>query len=162
MIRRATVDDAAALAELAARTFHDTFAAHNRPEDMEAYMSTAYGTEVQASEIADPSRITLVVEDNAQLIAYAQLRIVSDEELEIGRFYVDRPWHGRGIAQSLMNTIIDLANERGVKRIWLGVWEHNARAISFYEKCGFRDCGSHPFLLGSDLQTDRLMERIAG
>jgi hypothetical protein len=40
------------------------------------------------------------------------------------------------------------------------VWERNARAIAFYVKCGFRDVGSQPFLVGSDLQTDRVMARV--
>jgi len=157
MIRRAVPADAARLAELAARTFHDTFAIHNRAEDMDAYMSTAYGESVQREELEDPDRITLVVEEGEALIAYAQLRIAIPE-IEIGRFYVDAPWHGRGIAQSLMNAIFDIARELHATRIWLGVWERNTRAIAFYEKCGFRDCGSQPFLLGSDLQTDRVME----
>ena len=33
------------------------------------------------------------------------------------------------------------------------------RAIRFYTKRGFTDVGSHPFTLGSDLQTDRVMAR---
>jgi ribosomal protein S18 acetylase RimI-like enzyme len=161
MIRRATVDDAARLAELAARTFHETFAMHNRPEDMEAYMSSAYGEPIQREELADPHRITLVDEEGDALIAYAQLR-VSLPEIEIGRFYVDSPWHGRGIAQAMMDAVLDVARELHATRIWLGVWERNPRAIAFYAKYGFHDCGSHPFLLGSDLQTDRLMERHLG
>jgi len=158
MIRRATPDDAARLAEFGARMFHDTFAAHNRPEDMKAFLSTAYGADVQLAEINDPARITLVVEEGEALIAYAQLR-VHVPEIEIGRFYVDSARHGRGIAQSLMSAVLDLARNLGATRLWLGVWERNARAIAFYEKCGFIDCGSQPFLLGSDLQTDRVMER---
>jgi ribosomal protein S18 acetylase RimI-like enzyme len=46
------------------------------------------------------------------------------------------------------------AKSRGARTLWLGVWEHNARAIAFYRKHGFRQIGSHPFLLGQDLQTD--------
>ena len=157
MIRRATLDDAARLAELSARTFHDTFAAHNRAEDMDKYMSTAYGGAKQREEIADPDRITLLVEEGEALIAYAQLRMALPQ-IEIGRFYVDGAWHGRGVAQSLMDAVLDVARDHGATRVWLGVWERNARAIAFYEKCGFRDCGSQPFLLGSDLQTDRVME----
>lgn len=158
MIRRATLDDAARLADLAARTFHETFAMDNRPEDMDAYMSSAYGEAIQREELADPNRITLVIEEGEALIAYAQLKLMLPE-IEIGRFYVDRPWHGRGLAQSMMDAVFEVARELRATRLWLGVWERNLRAIAFYEKCGFRDCGSHPFLLGSDLQTDRLMER---
>ena len=161
MIRRATVDDAAQLADLAARTFYEAFAMHNRPEDMDAYMSIAYGESIQRDELADPDRITLVIEENDALIAYTQLKLTLPE-IEIGRFYVDRPWHGRGLAQSLMDAVFVLARDLRATRLWLGVWERNSRAIAFYEKCGFRDCGSHPFLVGSDLQTDRLMELHLG
>jgi hypothetical protein len=39
------------------------------------------------------------------------------------------------------------------------VWEKNVRANRFYQRYGFKDVGSHDFLLGSDPQTDRIMER---
>ena len=51
------------------------------------------------------------------------------------------------------------ARARGAGTLWLGVWERNPRGIAFYVKCGFRDVGSKPFLLGSDWQTDRVMVR---
>jgi ribosomal protein S18 acetylase RimI-like enzyme len=152
IVRRAVAADAAALAELAARTFSDTFAAHTRAEDMEAYLARTYGEPQQRREIEDPQIVTLVVEDGGMLVAFAQLR-----GNEIARFYVDGNHHGRGIAQLLMDATLDAARERGATTVWLGVWERNARAIRFYEKCGFRDTGSQPFLLGSDLQTDRVM-----
>jgi ribosomal protein S18 acetylase RimI-like enzyme len=161
MIRRATVDDAAQLADLAARTFYEAFARDNRPEDMDAYMSIAYGKSIQRDELADPDLVTLVIEEDDALIAYTQLRLTLPE-IEIGRFYVDGPWHGRGLAQSLMDAVFALGRDLSATRLWLGVWERNPRAIAFYEKCGFRDCGSHPFLVGSDLQTDRLMELHLG
>lgn len=159
IVRRAVSSDAAALAELGARTFSDTFAAHNRAEDMEAYLAKTYREPLQRREIDDPAIVTLVVDDGGALIAFAQLRGSASQhgEVEIARLYVDREQQGRGVAQLLMNATMDAARELGGRTVWLGVWEHNARAIRFYEKCGFRDAGSQPFLLGSDLQTDRVM-----
>jgi ribosomal protein S18 acetylase RimI-like enzyme len=155
-IRFATPGDAGALAAFGARTFLDAFAADNRAEDMEAYVGQTYGEVQQRRELEDPNHVALLVERDGALLAYAQLRIGADE-VEIARFYVDRAHHGEGIAQELMQRAIDVARERGARRVWLGVWERNPRAIRFYEKCGFVDIGSHPFLVGSDLQTDRLM-----
>jgi ribosomal protein S18 acetylase RimI-like enzyme len=43
--------------------------------------------------------------------------------------------------------------------LWLGVWEHNQKAINFYERNGFVTFGSHNFMLGNDKQTDLLMRR---
>ena len=162
MIRRVTIADAAALAELAARTFRDAFAADNHPDDLEAHITRSYGESQQRAEIENADGITLVVDDHNTLIAYTQLRRAPSEhgDIEIARFYVDRTHHGRGIAQSLMNAAYAAARELGGTTIWLGVWERNPRAIAFYAKCGFVDVGSHPFLVGTDLQTDRIMSRV--
>jgi diamine N-acetyltransferase len=156
MIRRATVADARTLAELGTRTFEETFGSANRREDIEAYLSRTYGEQKQKQEIDDPQMITLVAEEAGSLIAFAQMR-VEKGRIEIARFYVDRPWQGRGLAHALMQAVIEEAKARQMETIWLGVWERNDRAIAFYRKCGFRDAGSQPFILGSDLQTDRVM-----
>ena len=158
-IRRGTPADAAALAELGARTFRDAFASGNTPEDLELYLSRTYGEAQQRRELEDPEQIALLAEEEGVPVAFAQLRR-EGERLEITRFYVDRAHHGRGIAHELMQRVIDTARGLGIATIFLGVWEHNPRAIRFYEKCGFVDVGSHPFLVGTDLQTDRLMELV--
>ena len=107
---------------------------------------------------------TLLVEEGGEAIAYAQLRaghvpdcVTGPEPIELWRFYVDRAWHGRGIAQALMDRVKAAARERGAKTLWLGVWERNDRARAFYAKCGFADAGEHIFLFGTDPQTDRVM-----
>ena len=159
LIRRANPADAAPLAALAERIFRDTFAAQNNPDDLDAYLGQAYGEAQQAREIADDQVITLLVEDDGVLIAFAQLRRSTEEwgEVELARFYVDRDHHGRGLSRQLMDACLAAAQNLGGPTLWLGVWEHNPRAIAFYKKCGFVDVGSHPFLIGSDLQTDRVM-----
>lgn len=159
IIRRAVSSDAAALADLAARTFSDTFASQNTPEDMASYLAKSFGEEQQRREIEDPSIVTLVMESGGALIAYAMLKRSDSQygDVELARLYVSREHHGGGIARTLMNAALDAAYDLGGATVWLGVWERNPRAIRFYEKSGFRDIGSHPFLLGSDLQTDRIM-----
>ena len=158
-IRTATSADAAPLAAFARRCFDETFAAYNTREDMEAYLSKAFGERQQRAEIADPNWITLLAESGGTIAGFAQIKL-EPESIEIHRFYVDRALHGKGIAQSLMAESERIAAARAAKRIWLGVWERNDRAIAFYRKCGFRDCGSQQFVLGTDVQIDRVMERV--
>ena len=43
--------------------------------------------------------------------------------------------------------------------IWLGVWEKNPKAISFYKKFGFVEVGDQVFPLGNDPQRDIVMKR---
>jgi diamine N-acetyltransferase len=163
-IRLATVADAAVLAELASRTFHDTFAHNNDPGDMALHLARAYGVEQQTAELNDPGMITLIAEEGATPVAYAQLRgghvpecITGARPIELWRFYVSRDWHGRGVAQRLMERVQLEARRRGARTLWLGVWERNDRARAFYVKCGFADVGEHIFLFGTDPQTDRVM-----
>jgi len=164
MIRTATAADAAVVADLARRTFYDTFAATNDPADMALHLSHAYGVEQQTLEIADRDMTTLLVEEGSDAIAYAQIRaghlpdcVAGPDPIELWRFYVDRAWHGRGIAQTLMDHVQAVARDRGARTLWLGVWEKNDRARAFYAKCGFADVGEHIFLFGTDPQTDRVM-----
>jgi ribosomal protein S18 acetylase RimI-like enzyme len=166
-IRPATTADAAALAAFGERTFREAFGADNRPEDVEAYVSATYSAERQGAEIDDPARVTLVAELDGVLAAYAQLRageaapgcVTGPAPMELLRFYVDRPWHGQGVAHAMMDAVVAAAGARGARTLWLGVWERNPRAIAFYGKRGFRDMGCQPFKLGGDDQTDRVMAR---
>ncbi len=168
-IRQAVPDDATQLAELAARTFKDTFAATNSAEDMAAHLTKTYGPAQQRDEIVSSAMHTLLVEDDCAAIAYAQLRrgsppdcVRASAAIELWRFYVDTPAIGRGVAQRLMAAVEETARGVGAQTLWLGVWEHNARAIAFYHKCGFHFVGSHIFVLGSDPQTDLIMQRELG
>jgi GNAT superfamily N-acetyltransferase len=75
------------------------------------------------------------------------------------RIYAEQSAIGKGVGAALMQYSIDLGREKGMKWIWLGVWEHNHRAIAFYTKWGFEKFGDHPFVLGADVQTDWWMRR---
>ena len=163
IIRVATPSDAAALAAISLKTFVDTFAPHNTPADMESYTSVAFGEETQRREIETDGVVTLLAEEDGDAIAYAQIRSTPEAphgDIELARFYVDQPHHGRGIAQMLFEAVESHARALGGTRLWLGVWEHNLRAIAFYRKHGFTHCGAHPFILGTDVQTDWLMNRM--
>jgi GNAT superfamily N-acetyltransferase len=166
-VRRPGLEDAAALAAFAARTFYETFGADNRPADMAAYLSAAYGERQQRAEIASPDIVTLVIEQHDTLIAFAQVRrhpapscVTMPEPVELWRFYVDRPWHGQGVGHMLMDAALQAAHELGGLSVWLSVWERNPRAFAFYAKSGFQDVGSKVFIVGSDHQTDRVMARL--
>ncbi len=166
MLRRAAPADAAPLADLAARTFRDTFGAQNRPEDLHQHLARAYGERQQGEELADPGIVTLVAEHDGALVAFAQLRLQAptapldaSRPIELWRFYLDTAWHGRGLAQDLMAAVLGEARAMTADALWLGVWEHNARAQAFYRRQGFSAFGAHTFLLGEDAQRDVLMVR---
>ena len=165
-IRRANTDDAGMLAELGARTFRDTFAADNSPDDMAAYLASSFNVARQMAELADPNSTFFIAEVGGVAAGYAMLRAGEAEKgvegfkpVELVRLYVSGEWLGRGVGEALMRACVDEARRAGHETIWLGVWERNGRAQAFYRKWNFRAVGEHVFQLGSDTQTDILMER---
>lgn len=163
-IRAAAEPDAGALAELAERTFRDAFTQLNRAEDIDLHCRASYGESIQAAEIRDPGRTTLLCHDGDRLIGYGQLRragapscIVAARPAEIQRLYVDAAWHGKGVAHALMAALLEAAAAGGADVAWLGVWERNPRAIAFYGKSGFAVVGEHVFVLGNDPQRDLVL-----
>ncbi|HZT57495.1 MAG TPA: GNAT family N-acetyltransferase [Pyrinomonadaceae bacterium] len=166
VIRRAAPGDADLLAELGARTFSETFAADNKPEDMAAYLASSFSPAQQAAELADPRSVFLIAEVDGVATGYAKLHdgdalegVEGESPIELVRLYVSQEWLGRGVGEALMRALLDEARHAGGKTLWLGVWERNGRAQAFYRKWNFREVGKHIFQLGSDPQTDILMER---
>ena len=136
--------DAAELAEFMARTFRDTYSSSRygdcRDEDVEAYAAERFAEPVQAAELADSGLVTLLVEVDGTLAGYAQLRPGSacptrpgPRPVEIARLYVDRRWHGQGVAWALMDACV--SRDAAADPLWLCVYRHNARAIAFYPSC---------------------------
>ena len=161
----ATAADAALLAELGARTFHESFAADNDPEDMRRHLESQFSPAIQLAEIGNPALDTLIMRDaDGRAAAFAQVRsgkvtngVPATGSIELWRFYVDKAWHGRGVAHALMEAAKARGRRRGATTMWLGVWERNARAQAFYRKHGFEKVGNHVFVVGSDPQTDDVL-----
>jgi diamine N-acetyltransferase len=165
-IRKAESNDGLRLAALAEKTFRDTFGADNSAADMDQHCLETYNATIQTREILDPNIDTFVSEFENNLIAYAQLSwleapsyITAQRPVEIRRFYVDSPWHAKGIAGALMARVLEHVAVKNADQIWLGVWEHNPKAQRFYQKMGFLEVGDHVFQLGNDPQRDLIFSR---
>jgi diamine N-acetyltransferase len=89
----------------------------------------------------------------------AQLEDMGPDAMEIQRLYVRTQYKGMGLGTRLMALAFDRARDRGLNRVWLGVWEHNEPAKRFYKDKGFVRIGQHDFWQGDDKQTDFLLAR---
>ena len=164
--RQASSEDAERLRTFAARIYYETFASVNTPENMRAYMETAFDSKYFVDELRDPRATFLIAEIEDQLSAYAKLfaagapECVSGEApIELVRFYVDQTWQGSGLAAALMEECIAESKRRGFRTMFLGVWEKNERAKAFYRKWNFERVGEHVFYMGDDPQIDWWMVR---
>lgn len=167
-VRRAHAGDINRLADLAVRSFRDTFEEDNDPGDIDDYLSSSLTAESVGSELSDAHNIFLVasIDNNDPPAGYAKLcvgsqypRVIDESAVEIERIYADKPVIGRGVGAALMRACLMEAEKLGCQTIWLGAWERNERAIRFYERRGFEIVASRHFTLGTDLQNDLVMVR---
>ena len=165
-ISPAKIDDANELSLFAKSTFIETFLADNTDDNIYRYCDTAFSPSIQSKEIQSASIITLLVEYDSLLIGYAQLYLRAAVDnlnaqlpSEIRRFYLKNTFHGQGIAQELMLHCLQVLQEHNSDKVWLGVWEHNPKAIRFYEKFGFTKIGGQDFYLGAEQQRDLIFAR---
>lgn len=166
-IRRAEIEDAEMLADLCYQTFWDAFHEHpeNAPEDMAAYMEKAFNVETIHTELAAENSVFLIAEIENEPAGYAKITlgaiedgIVAEKPIELNRLYSHQKFLGKGVGAKLMDECFQIAKENDCDVMWLGVWEYNPRAQAFYKKYGFTEVGKHIFQLGSDAQTDLLMQ----
>ena len=157
--------DLLTLQEISRQTFFDTFAEVNTPADMQQYLEENLSIEQLTKEWMHPSTTFYFVKQQDEVLAYlkineadAQTEQRNEPSLEIERIYVRQSAQGQGIGKFLLDFSIQVTKDKHLNLIWLGVWEHNQKAIQFYEKNGFHFFGKHSFFLGNDEQKDLLME----
>ncbi|HLX92484.1 MAG TPA: GNAT family N-acetyltransferase [Puia sp.] len=165
-IRVATSADAAMIADLSRRAFQDAFGQFNSPDNMEKFLNGEFERENLTNQVGSQGNTFFIATADNRIIGYARLcesvnppGIGEFNAVEISRIYVEQEAIARGIGSRLMQACISEARKRRKEVIWLGVWEHNPRAIAFYRKFGFERFGKHVFMLGDDPQTDWLMKR---
>jgi diamine N-acetyltransferase len=164
-IRKVAVADMELLKDIGRQTFYETFAGGNTPEDMQKYLDESFSSDRLASELADPeSEFYFAALDN-KIIGYlkvnfgkAQTELKDENAFEIERIYVLKDFQGRHAGQILYEKALSAARKSGADYLWLGVWEKNPKAISFYRKNGFEEFDRHIFRLGNDEQTDIMMK----
>ncbi|MEO7394788.1 MAG: GNAT family N-acetyltransferase [Chitinophagaceae bacterium] len=166
-IRLANTDDAEIIADISRQTFYETFASQNTREDMEKFMSEQFTIEALIKEVDAEGNIFLLAYINEDLAGYVRMRegekrpeFADKSSIEIARIYAIQSAIGKGVGKALMQKCLEFAIKSNKKLIWLGVWEKNEVAISFYTKFGFKKFAEHDFVLGNDLQTDWLMQKL--
>ena len=165
-LKKCTEADADEVRTLLAKTFSETFAHMNTPENMELYLSQAFARERILEELENKdSAFYLLYQDGRPAgclklnEAAAQTELGDPRSLEVERIYVAKEFQRTGLGSRLMDEAVRLAKERKKEYLWLGVWEKNERALRFYEGKGFYRTGFHTFTVGNDEQTDYIMRK---
>lgn len=165
VVRKVGLNDIEKLKAIGRQTFADTFSSYNSEENMMEYLENEFSTEKLNTELNDKNAEFYFAELDGKVIGYLKVNVGESQTeakiknaLEIERIYVLKEFHGKKVGQILYEKAIELAKEKNLDNVWLGVWEQNPRAIRFYEKNGFTPFDKHIFKLGNDEQTDIMMK----
>ncbi|NNT72352.1 GNAT family N-acetyltransferase [Flavobacterium sp. IMCC34852] len=164
-IKKVTLNDLPDLQQIGKQTFWETFSEANSEADMKSYLETGFSTKKLTAELQDEHSEFYFATHDGQVIGYlklnfgeSQTELKDNKALEIERIYVLKEYHGKSVGQLLYDQAIAVARAKNSEYVWLGVWEENPRAISFYQKNGFVAFDKHIFKLGNDEQTDIMMK----
>ena len=157
----------AALRLMARQAFSDAFAHMYDPVPFKQFLEEAYGPQGKMErDFADPSIRWRVAAIDDQPIGYAKLSPLvapapapQPGAMELRQIYVLQQWHGRGVAEELINWAIDTARAEGAPEIYLTVFDHNERAKRFYTRHGFSEVGNCTFKLGDRVDDDRVWRK---
>jgi diamine N-acetyltransferase len=164
MLRRAGPADLVAYGRLCRETFVATFRDSHDADSMARHVEWAFNDDRVGAELTDASRTVIVATAGDDLIGYVLLRsgdappaVHAARPVEIGRFYVASAWHGRGVADALMDAAIAEARQRNADVAWLAAWQENPRALRFYARRGFVIVGSATYQFDGQLEHDHLL-----
>jgi ribosomal protein S18 acetylase RimI-like enzyme len=162
--RAGTPADATLVADLFARAFVETFGHLYTPADLKAFLADL-SPDGFREELADPTYAIRIAFDGAEAAGYCKLGPlglpveVERPAVELRQLYLLRPWHGRGIAQALMDWALEEARMRGAEAIFLSVYSDNHRAKAFYRRYGFAFVKPYHFMVGEQADEDEIWKR---
>lgn len=173
MIRRATSEDAGALAAFAqarfVETFVEDFAIPYPAADLEAYLRDTFSVDATRAGIADAEGAVWIVDLDGTIGGYAMAgpnglphpdALAGDRELK--RFYLRRDLQGSGVADPLMRAVSAWLDPGDDGAAWIGVWSGNVRAQRFYARYGFAKVGEYDFRVGASVDREFILRRLGG
>jgi len=162
--RAARPADALCLGVLSTQVFLDTYAPQGIRPAIANEVLQLHSVAVYEALLADPGVTILVAECAGHLIAFAQVRqdagnpqVPSAAAAELRRLYVQERFTGRGVGRDLLRHAEKAAAARGAEMLWLTAWVGNARALSFYPRCGYDDLGETMFTFEGESHANRLV-----
>lgn len=161
-----SIDDVKLLQKLSIQTFIETFGAQNTEADMQEYLNNQMSTSQLKKELEHAHSNFYFAYHKDRLAGYLKLNFESAQREKVGtgtafeveRIYLLNDFQRQGLGKVLFEKAVALGKEKGYRKLWLGVWEHNSLALAFYKKLGLTVFDKHTFVLGSDSQTDLMLE----
>ena len=167
-VRRATVDDAPALAIVGAGTLLESFSGLVDGQALLLHCTINHSLSSYLEYFRQPETAVwlAVVEPGEAPVGYVMLTTpdlpladITPEDIEVKRIYLFARFQGLGGGKLLLNQAVLAAQEMGKKRLLLGVNAENDPALAFYRRNGFEKVGVRKFQVGQILCDDFILAK---
>lgn len=138
-VRTAGERDLQQISLLLAATWHDTYDTIYGVEKVNEITETWHAVSVLKQRLAQPSSEFVIVDTGERICAMAFASTQDGKRVDLHQLYVLPEMQGQGAGGQLLDEIRMCFPE--AKRIRLEVEETNHKAITFYERKGFVECG---------------------
>ena len=166
VIRRATPDDAVALAELGSTTFIESFGQLYVARDLEAFLEESHTVDAYAKALANPDYALWIAIRDGRAIGYAQAGPcglphddVRPGDGELKRLYLLKSEQNGGVGRALFDQALAWLERDGPRPLWISVWSENLGAQRFYGRCGFQYAGEYEFIVGEQRDREFIFRR---
>jgi ribosomal protein S18 acetylase RimI-like enzyme len=165
-VRKVKESELSFLREMAIQTFRETFGFDNTETQLEDYFNASYTPSNFIAEYEDDETDTFFLIKGDEKVGFlkvswgsAQTESLLDDAFEIQRIYILKEYQGQGFGKVFFEFALQKAVDSGHEWAWLGVWEKNYRAQSFYKRYGFEKFAEHSFPVGEKIDTDWLLKK---
>ena len=166
LIRHATVEDIDILCRLGAATFRETYRPISVPREVDDYADAHFTPAKVESWLRRPDARTLLLFAAGEAVGYAHVRhapvpdcVADREAVELSRMYLLASAQGSGLGAALMDAALAQIAALGGRTVWLGAYDRNVKALTFYARRGFVHVGAHAFEFGGQIHADPVLTR---
>ena len=161
------LSNVAQLQKISIQTFTEAFAKDNTEENLKHYLDSAFSITELQHQIQNPNSFFYFLRVEEEVIGYfkvnigeSQTELKTANSMELERIYILKQYQSQGFGKTVLEKVVDLAKTLDKQWIWLGVWEHNLKAIQFYQRFGFHKFDEHIYPIGVDPQIDWMMKLV--
>jgi diamine N-acetyltransferase len=159
-IRKATINDAETIRDLAIETWGDAYSAILAQEQLGYMLDEIYSTEKLSAQIKNNIQTYLMLVEDEHPVGFAAYS-PRDEDAEIyklHKLYCLPKTQGKGYGKILINEVAEHVLKAGKHTLDLNVNRHN-KAKTFYEKMGFKVIYEEDIPIGPYFMNDYVMRK---
>jgi GNAT superfamily N-acetyltransferase len=161
--RKAVLVDAKKLSVLYKTVYIQTYGIEGVSDEFANFITKQFAVERLEELIANHPDNIIVADYKTNLVGVAEIEFGKKCPIgyligpELNKLYILEWFCGKGVGENLLMEAEKLVASKEIDKIWLWVLESNTRAISFYEKHGYKHIGNAPFQMEVNTYENKVM-----